>query len=260
MAKGKNAIVTGSTSGIGLGIAQAFAEAGMNVMLNGFGEAGEIEGIRAGIEKDHGVRVLYSGADMTKPDDIATMVADAEGALGGVDILVNNAGIQHVASVEDFPVDRWDAIIAVNLSAAFHTIRAVVPAMKARGWGRIINLASAHGLVASPFKSAYVAAKHGMVGLTKSIALEVAENAITVNAICPAYVWTPLVERQIPDTARTRGITEAEVVETVLLAGQPTKKFVQVEEIGALSVFLCSDAAASITGAALTIDGGWTAQ
>ncbi|MEE8145057.1 MAG: 3-hydroxybutyrate dehydrogenase, partial [Kiloniellales bacterium] len=188
------------------------------------------------------------------------MVADAEGALGGVDILVNNAGIQHVASVEDFPVDRWDAIIAVNLSAAFHAIRAVVPAMKARGWGRIINLASAHGLVASPFKSAYVAAKHGMVGLTKSIALEVAENAITVNAICPAYVWTPLVERQIPDTARTRGITEAEVVETVLLAGQPTKKFVQVEEIGALSVFLCSDAAASITGAALTIDGGWTAQ
>jgi 3-hydroxybutyrate dehydrogenase len=245
MAKGKNAIVTGSTSGIGLGIARAFAEAGMNVILNGFGEAGEIEGIRAGIEKDHGVRVLYSGADMTKP---------------GVDILVNNAGIQHVASVEDFPVDRWDAIIAVNLSAAFHTIRAVVPAMKARGWGRIINLASAHGLVASPFKSAYVAAKHGVVGLTKSIALEVAENAITVNAICPAYVWTPLVERQIPDTARTRGITEAEVVETVLLAGQPTKKFVQVEEIGALSVFLCSDAAASITGAALTIDGGWTAQ
>ena len=260
MAKGKNAIVTGSTSGIGLGIAQAFAEAGMNVMLNGFGEAGEIEGIRAGIEKDHGVRVLYSGADMTKPDDIAAMVTDAEGALGGVDILVNNAGIQHVASVEDFPVDRWDAIIAVNLSAAFHTIRAVVPAMKARGWGRIINLASAHGLVASPFKSAYVAAKHGVVGLTKSIALEVAENAITVNAICPAYVWTPLVERQIPDTARTRGITEAEVVETVLLAGQPTKKFVQVEEIGALSVFLCSEAAASITGAALTIDGGWTAQ
>lgn len=260
MAKGKNAIVTGSTSGIGLGIAQAFAEAGMNVILNGFGEAGEIEGIRAGIEKDHGVRVLYSGADMTKPDDIAAMVSDAEGALGGVDILVNNAGIQHVASVEDFPVDRWDAIIAVNLSAAFHAIRAVVPAMKARGWGRIINLASAHGLVASPFKSAYVAAKHGVVGLTKSIALEVAENAITVNAICPAYVWTPLVERQIPDTARTRGITEAEVVETVLLAGQPTKKFVQVEEIGALSVFLCSDAAASITGAALTIDGGWTAQ
>ncbi len=260
MAKGKNAIVTGSTSGIGLGIAQAFAEAGMNVILNGFGEAGEIEGIRAGIEKDHGVRVLYSGADMTKPDDIAAMVADAEGALGGVDILVNNAGIQHVASVEDFPVDRWDAIIAVNLSAAFHAIRAVVPAMKARGWGRIINLASAHGLVASPFKSAYVAAKHGVVGLTKSIALEVAENAITVNAICPAYVWTPLVERQIPDTARTRGITEAEVVETVLLAGQPTKKFVQVDEIGALSVFLCSDAAASITGAALTIDGGWTAQ
>ena len=260
MAKGKNAIVTGSTSGIGLGIAQAFAEAGMNVILNGFGEAGEIEGIRAGIEKDHGVRVLYSGADMTKPDDIAAMVADAEGALGGVDILVNNAGIQHVASVEDFPVDRWDAIIAVNLSAAFHAIRAVVPAMKARGWGRIINLASAHGLVASPFKSAYVAAKHGVVGLTKAIALEVAENAITVNAICPAYVWTPLVERQIPDTARTRGITEAEVVETVLLAGQPTKKFVQVEEIGALSVFLCSEAAASITGAALTIDGGWTAQ
>ncbi len=260
MAKPKNAIVTGSTSGIGLGIAQAFADAGMNVMLNGFGEAGEIEAIRAGLETEHGVRVVYSGADMTKPDDIAAMVADAEAALGGVDVLVNNAGIQHVAPVEDFPVDRWDAIMAVNLSAAFHTIRTAVPAMKARGWGRIINLASAHGLVASPFKSAYVAAKHGVVGLTKSIALEVAENAITVNAICPAYVWTPLVERQIPDTARTRGITEAEVVETVLLGAQPTKKFVQVEEIGALAVFLCSDAAASITGAALTIDGGWTAQ
>jgi 3-hydroxybutyrate dehydrogenase len=260
MAKAKNAIVTGSTSGIGLGIAQAFAEAGMNVMLNGFGEAAEIEVIRAGLEKDHGVRALHSGADMTKPDDIAAMVADAEAALGGVDVLVNNAGIQHVAPVEEFPVDKWDAILAVNLSSAFHAIRAAVPAMKARGWGRIINLASAHGLVASPFKSAYVAAKHGVVGLTKSIALEVAENAITVNAICPAYVWTPLVERQIPDTARTRGITEAEVVETVLLAAQPTKKFVQVEEIGALAVFLCSDAAASITGAALTIDGGWTAQ
>ncbi len=260
MAKPKNAIVTGSTSGIGLGIARAFADAGMNVMLNGFGEAGEIEAIRAGLETEHGVRVVYSGADMTKPDDIAAMVADAEAALGGVDVLVNNAGIQHVAPVEDFPVDRWDAIMAVNLSAAFHTIRTAVPAMKARGWGRIINLASAHGLVASPFKSAYVAAKHGVVGLTKAIALEVAENAITVNAICPAYVWTPLVERQIPDTARTRGITEAEVVETVLLGAQPTKKFVQVEEIGALAVFLCSDAAASITGAALTIDGCWTAQ
>lgn len=260
MTKGRNAIVTGSTSGIGLGLAQTFAAGGMNVMLNGFGEAGEIEDIRSGLEQDHGVRALYSGADMSKPDEIAAMVGEAKSAFGSVDVLVNNAGIQHVAPIEEFPVEKWDAIMAINLSAAFHTIRTVVGGMKAGGWGRIINLASAHGLVASPFKSAYVAAKHGVLGLTKTIALEVAEHGITVNAICPAYVWTPLVEKQIPDTARARGITEEDVVQNVLLAAQPTKKFVQVEELGALALFLCSDAAASITGAALTVDGGWTAQ
>ena len=260
MSERRHAIVTGSTSGIGLGIARALAGAGMDVMLNGFGEAGEIEEIRAGIEREHGVRALYSGADMTKPAEIAALVAAAKSAFGGVDVLVNNAGIQHVSPVEDFPPEKWDAIIAINLTSAFHTTRAAVADMKSRGWGRIINLASAHGLVASPFKSAYVAAKHGMVGLTKTVALEVAPHGVTVNAICPAYVWTPLVERQIPDTARARGLTEAEVINDVLLAAQPTKRFVQTEELGALAVFLCSDAAASITGAALTVDGGWTAQ
>jgi len=257
---GKSSIVTGSTSGIGLGIARAFAGAGMNVMLNGFGDAAEIEKTRAELEKTFGVKVAYSGADMTKPDAIAGMVADAAKGFGKVDVLVNNAGIQHVEAVETFPVAKWDAIIAINLSAAFHSTRAVVPDMKARKWGRIINVASAHALVASPFKSAYVAAKHGILGFTKTVALETAEHGITVNAICPGYVLTPLVQKQIPETAKARNLTEEQVIRDVLLHAQPTRKFVTTEEIGALAVFLCTGAGASITGAALPIEGGWTAQ
>jgi 3-hydroxybutyrate dehydrogenase len=257
---GKSAIVTGSTSGIGLGIAQAFAGAGMHVMLNGFGDATEIERTRTELENTFGVKVAYSNADMTKPDEIAGMVAEAGKALGKVDVLVNNAGIQHVEAVETFPIAKWDAIIAINLSAAFHTIRAVVAEMKARNWGRIINVASAHALVASPYKSAYVAAKHGVVGLTKTVALETAEHGITVNAICPGYVRTPLVEKQIPETAKARNLTEEQVIRDVLLHAQPTRKFVTTEEIGALAVFLCTGGGASITGAALPIEGGWTAQ
>ncbi len=260
MIQGKTAIVTGSTSGIGQGIATAFAEAGMKVMLNGFGDAAEIEALRAGLAGTHGVAVGYHGADMTKPDEIADLVAAAEADLGPVEVVVNNAGIQHVAPVEDFPIEKWEAVMAINLTSAFHTTRLTLAGMKARGWGRIINLASAHGLVASPFKSAYVTAKHGMLGLTKTIALEAATQGVTVNAICPGYVRTPLVDKQIPDTARARGISEEAVISDVMLAGQPTKKFVTVEQIGALAVFLCSDAAASITGAALPIDGGWVAQ
>ena len=256
----KLAIVTGSTSGIGLGIAGALAEAGMDIVLNGFGDAGEIERIRAGLEEAHGVRAIYSGADMTKPDEIAAMVAEAEETFGKVDVLVNNAGIQHVEAIESFPPEKWDAIIAINLSSSFHTIRAALPGMKARDWGRIINIASAHALVASPFKCAYVAAKHGLLGLTRTVALEAAEHGVTVNAICPGYVLTPLVEKQIPDTAKARGITEDEVIRDVILAAQPTKQFVTTEEIGGLAVFLCSPAACSITGAALSVDGGWTAQ
>ena len=260
MSKGKNAIVTGSTSGIGLGIAEAFAEAGMNVMLNGFGDPDEIERTRAGLENDHGIKALYSGADMTKPGDIADMIESARSEMGSVDVVVNNAGIQHVEPVEDFPVETWDAIIAINLTSAFHTTRLTIADMKARGWGRIINVASAHGLVASPFKSAYVSAKHGMLGLTKTVALEAAEHGVTVNAICPGYVLTPLVEKQIPDTAKARGISEDEVVRDVMLGHQPTKRFVGVEELGALAAFLCTDKAASITGTALPVDGGWVAQ
>ncbi len=260
MNKNKSAIITGSTSGIGLGMAQAFAAEGMNIMLNGFGGADEIEAIRKQLSDQHKVAVVYNGADMSKPDQIAGMFTAAEEAFGAVDVIVNNAGIQFVAPIEDFPPEKWDAIIAINLSSAFHLTRAAIPGMKRRGWGRVINLCSAHGLVASPFKSAYVAAKHGIVGLTKTVALEVAENGITVNAICPGYVLTPLVEKQIPDTAKARGITEEQVKHDVLLGAQPTKKFVTTEQIGALAVFLCSDAAASITGAALPIDGGWTAQ
>jgi 3-hydroxybutyrate dehydrogenase len=255
----KAAIVTGSTSGIGLGMAQALCQAGMNVMLNGLGDPQAIEATRAGLSRDHNVEVGFHGADMTKPDDIGALFAAAEAQFGRVDVIVNNAGIQHVAPVEEFPPEKWDAIIAINLSSAFHLTRHAIPGMKQRKWGRVINLASAHGLVASPFKSAYVAAKHGIVGFTKTIALEVAQSGVTVNAICPAYVLTPLVKAQIPDQAKTRGISEAEVVD-VLLAAQPTRRFVTVEEIGALTVFLCSDAAASITGAALPMDGGWTAQ
>lgn len=256
----KNAIVTGSTSGIGLGIAEALAADGMNVMLNGFGDADEIERTRSDLASRHGVGALYSGADMTRPDEIRAMVEEAEDRLGSVDVLVNNAGIQHVSPIEEFPPEKWDAIIAINLSSSFHTIRAAFPGMKSRRWGRIINLASAHGLVASPFKSAYVSAKHGLLGLTKTIALEGAEHGVTVNAICPGYVRTPLVEKQIPDTAKARGITEEEVIRNVLLAAQPTREFVTTAQLGALAVFLCSDAAASINGAALPVDGGWTAQ
>lgn len=255
-----NAVITGSTSGIGLGIAEAFAAEGWNVMLNGFGDAGEIEKIRAGIEEEHGVKVLYNGADMTKPEEIRNLIAETESAFGSVDVLVNNAGIQHVSPVEEFPEARWDAIIAINLSSAFHTTKAVFAGMKDRGFGRIINLASAHGLVASPFKSAYVAAKHGIVGFTKTIALEGAEYGVTCNAICPGYVKTPLVEAQIPNTAKARGMTEEEVVQKVILEAQPTKKFVTVEQVGALAVFLASEKAASITGAAYQIDGGWVAK
>ncbi len=260
MLEHKVALVTGSTSGIGLGIAMGFAEAGAHVVLNGFGDAAEIEATRAELETAHGVRVLYDGADMTKPDEIETMISRIKTDLGPVDILVNNAGIQHVEKIEDFPVAKWDAIIAINLTSAFHTTRLAVPDMKANGWGRIINVASAHGLVASPFKSAYVAAKHGIVGMTKTVALEVAEAGITVNAICPGYVKTPLVESQIPDTAKARGITEEEVVRDVMLEPQPTKRFVEVDELADFAVFLCSDGAASITGAALPMDGGWTAH
>jgi 3-hydroxybutyrate dehydrogenase len=259
MLKGKTALVTGSTSGIGLGLATAFAAEGCNVVLNGFGEAAAIEKMRAGLAGDHHVAVTYSPADMAKPDDIAAMVADAEKEFGAIDILCNNAGIQFVSPVDEFPLDKWNAIIAVNLTSAFLTIRAALPGMKKRGWGRIINTASAHALVASPFKSAYVAAKHGIAGLTKTVALEVATKNITVNAICPGYVWTPLVEKQIPDTMKARNMTADQVKNDVILAAQPTKQFVTTEQIGALAVFLASDAAKSITGALLPMDGGWSA-
>lgn len=257
---GKSAVITGSTSGIGLAIARAFAGGGMNVMLNGFGETDEIEAIRTGIEQECGVKALHSKADMTRPDEIAQMVEDATRAFGQVDVMVNNAGIQHVEAIETFPPEKWDAIIAINLSAVFHGTRAVLGGMKQRNWGRIINMASVHGLVASPYKTAYNAAKHGVVGLTKTVALEAAEFGVTVNAICPGYVLTPLVERQIPEVAQLRGMTEDEVVRNVMLAVQPTRKFATVEQVSALAVFLCSDAAASITGASLPVDGGWTAQ
>ena len=257
---GRAAIVTGSTSGIGLGIARALAAAGADVMLNGLGAAADVEQIRTSLAAECGVKVAYDGADMSNPNAVAALVANAQRAFGSVDILVNNAGIQHVAPVEDFPAAKWDAILAINLSAAFHAIKAALPGMKARGWGRIVNVASAHGLVASPFKAAYVAAKHGIVGLTKVVALEAAETGITVNAICPGYVWTPLVEKQIEDQAKSHGLPRERVVREVLLARQPNKRFATVEEIGALAVFLAGDSAASITGTALPVEGGWTAQ
>jgi len=259
MLQGKSALVTGSTSGIGLAIARALAAEGANVTINGFGDKAAIEKERAGIEKEFGVKAMYSPADMSKPAEIAGMVHTAEQAFGSLDILVNNAGIQYVAPIEEFPIDKWDQIIAINLAAAFHTIRAAVPGMKARKWGRIINTASAHSLVASPFKAAYVTAKHGLAGLTKTVALEVATFGITANCISPGYVWTPLVEKQIPDTMKARGLTEEQVKRDVLLAAQPTKGFVTVDEVASLAVYLCSDAAKAITGANLSIDGGWTA-
>jgi 3-hydroxybutyrate dehydrogenase len=258
--KGKTAIVTGSTSGIGLGIAEAFAGSGAGIVLNGFGDAVEIERTRSDIAAKHNVRVTYSGADMSKPPAIAGMVKDAIKDHGKVDILVNNAGIQFVAPIDEFPEAKWDAILAINLSSAFHATKAVLPGMKERKWGRIINVASAHGLVASAFKSAYVAAKHGVVGLTKVTAMETAELGITCNAICPGYVWTPLVQKQIPEQAKAHNMSEEEVIKKVLLVNQPNKKFATVEEMGALAVFLCSDGAASMTGTALPVDGGWTAH
>jgi 3-hydroxybutyrate dehydrogenase len=260
MLKAKTAVVTGSTSGIGLGIARGLAAQGANVVLNGFGVAQEIEKIRAAVEAEFGVKAAYSPADMSKAAEIAAMVKTAEQTFGSVDILVNNAGIQHVAPIEEFPVEKWDQIIAINLSSAFHAVRAAVPGMKARKWGRIINTASAHSLVASPFKVAYISAKHGLVGLTKTVALELATFGITCNCISPGYVWTPLVEKQIPDTMKARNMTEEQVKRDVLLSAQPTKEFVTVDQVAALAVYLCSDAAAQITGANLSIDGGWTAQ
>ena len=257
--KGKSAIVTGSTSGIGLAIARALASEGAAVMLNGFGEADAIARARDEIAEASGAAALHDGADMTKPEEIARMVARAHDELGGPDIVVNNAGIQFVSPVVDFPTEKWDAIIAINLTAAFHVMKAAVPLMREKGWGRIVSTASAHSLVASPNKSAYVAAKHGLVGLTKSVALETAQDGITVNCISPGYVWTPLVEAQIPDTMKARGLTKEQVMNDVLLAAQPTKKFVTPEQVAAFALFLCRDEAAAITGANLSADGGWTA-
>ena len=260
MLKGKSAIVTGSTSGIGLGIARALAAQGCNVMLNGFGDSAQIETLRAALSAEHKVTVLYSSADMSKPLEVVALVDQVARRFGSVDVLVNNAGVQHVAPVDEFPVEKWDQILAINLSSAFHAIRIALPGMRARNWGRIINIASAHGLVASPFKSAYVAAKHGLVGLTKTVALEVAGKGITCNAVCPGFVLTPLVETQIQDRAKERGISREDAINNVILERQPSKEFVKIEEVAALTLFLASDAAASITGAAYSIDGGWTAQ
>jgi 3-hydroxybutyrate dehydrogenase len=257
--KGKVALVTGSTSGIGLAIARAFAKEGADICINGFGDAAAIEKERSGIEKEFGVKAIYNGADMTKGAECEAMIAEAAEQLGAVDILVNNAGIQFVSPIEEFPIAKWDQIIAINLSSAFHTIRAAVPGMKARKWGRIINTASAHALVASPFKSAYVSAKHGIAGLTKTVALETATFGITANAICPGYVWTPLVEKQIPDTMAARHMTREQVINDVMLTAQPTKQFVTVEEVASLAVYLAGDMARSITGSIISIDGGWTA-
>jgi 3-hydroxybutyrate dehydrogenase len=257
--KGKTALITGSTSGIGLAYAKVLAAEGAAIMINGFGDAADIEKERAALAQTSGADALYSPADMSKPAEIAAMVAECAEKLGGPDILISNAGIQHVAPIEEFPIDKWDQIIAINLSSTFHAVRAALPGMKAKKWGRIINTASAHSLTASPFKSAYVSAKHGLAGLTKTVALEAATFGITANCISPGYVWTPLVEKQIPDTMKARGMTREQVMNDVLLAGQPTKEFVTVEQVAALALFLCRDEAASITGANLSIDGGWTA-
>ncbi|MEO5701614.1 MAG: 3-hydroxybutyrate dehydrogenase [Casimicrobiaceae bacterium] len=259
MSAPRTALVTGATSGIGLGIAEALAQRGYNLVFNGFGDRAEIERIKTRLAA-HGKAVRYDPADMARPEAIATMMAGALDTFGVIDVLVNNAGIQHVAAVDEFPPEKWDMILAVNLSAAFHTTRLALPGMKARRWGRIVNIASAHALIASPFKSAYVAAKHGLGGFTKSVALEVAQQGITVNAICPGYVLTPLVQRQIPDQARTHGLSEQEVVLNIMLAPQATKRFVAIDEVAELACYLASDAAKSITGTLLPIDGGWTAQ
>ncbi len=257
---GRGAVVTGSTSGIGLSVARALAHAGANVMLNGFGDAEEIEAIRFGLAEECGVTVGYSGADLSDGNAARSLIADAADAIGSVDFLVNNAGIQHVAPVDELPPEKWDAIIAINLSSSFHTIAAVLPGMKSRGFGRIVNIASAHGLVASPYKAAYVAAKHGMVGLTKTVALEVAETAITCNAICPGFVQTPLVDKQIDDQATAHGMSREDVIRDIVLGSQPSKRFVEVEHIAATVLFLCGPAGGSFTGASLSIDGGWTAR
>ena len=255
----RHALVTGSTSGIGLAIARALAKEGADVVINGFGDKTAIEGERVKIEKEFGVKAFYNPADMSKGTEVAAMIADAHSKMGSLDILVNNAGIQFVSPIEEFPPEKWDAIIAINLSSAFHAIRAAVPGMKAQKWGRIINTASAHSLVASPFKSAYVSAKHGLAGLTKTVALELAAFGVTANCISPGYVWTPLVANQIPDTMKARNMTREQVIKDVMLLAQPTKEFVTVDQVAALAVYLCSDAAAQITGANLSIDGGWTA-
>jgi 3-hydroxybutyrate dehydrogenase len=257
--KGKSAVITGSSSGIGLGFAKGLASQGVNIMMNGFGDADEIEANRKALE-EMGVKALYNGADMTKPDEIDDLVRETHDRLGAVDILINNAGIQKVSPIEEFPEDKWDAIIAINLSSAFHTIKHAVPIMKKQGRGRIINLASVHGLVASPFKSAYVAAKHGIIGLTKTVALEVATDGITCNAVCPGYVETPLVANQIADTAKARGMTEEEVKNDVMLKAQPTKQFITYDQLNGMLFYLCSDAGAGANGQAFTVDGGWTAQ
>ena len=257
---GKTALITGSTSGIGLAYAKLLAGEGANIVINGFGDADAIEKERLALEETSGAKALYCGHDLTKADQIEAMMKEAADAFGGVDILINNAGMQHVAPVEEFPVDKWNLIIALNLTSAFHTTRLAIPYMKSKKWGRIIQTASAHSLAASPFKSAYVTAKHGIAGFTKTVALEVATHGITANCISPGYVWTPLVENQIPDTMKARGLTREQVINDVLLAGQPTKQFVTVDQVSAMALYLCSDAAAGITGANMSIDGGWTAQ
>ncbi|CAN5449851.1 3-hydroxybutyrate dehydrogenase [soil metagenome] len=258
--QGKTALITGSTSGIGLAYAKTLAGQGANIVINGFGDKDAIEKERVALEQASGAKALYSGHDLTKVDQIEAMMAEAAKAFGGVDILINNAGMQHVAPVETFPVDKWDLIIALNLTAAFHTTRLAVPYMKEKKWGRIIQTASAHSKAASPFKSAYVTAKHGLAGFTKTVALEVATFGVTANCISPGYVWTPLVENQIPDTMKARNMTREQVINDVLLAGQPTKEFVTPEQVAAIALFLCGDAASQITGANLSVDGGWTAQ
>lgn len=260
MSQRKTAVVTGSTSGIGYGIASRFAANGTNVVLNGIESPEEVESTRIELEKTYGIKAMYCNANLMQADGVNTLIAEANSAFGSVDILVNNAGIQYVAPIEEFPDSKWEAIISLNLSAAFYSCKAVAASMKERQWGRIINIASAHGLVASPYKSAYVAAKHGLVGLTKTLALELAPHGVTVNAICPGYVWTPLVEAQIPDTAKARGMTEEQVINDVLLATQPNKKFTTIDQIADLAVFLASDSAETMTGSSLSVDGGWTAQ